>query len=177
MILPVGDDVPVWLRPLAKVNVFFSRVAMQFAGALLAAMVLMILAQVFYRYVLNDSLPWTEEMAKFSMVWIAFLVAPWVYREHLNVAIEMFADAFPVRLRQISEILISLLVILISALFFRESLVFWQGGWSIQAASVPLSLAWFYSCAPFSFLMLCSIGVEKLLYQCLDLFSPTAEQN
>ena len=173
--MPAMADTPGWLRPLARVNLFFSRIAMQLAGALLAAMVLMILAQVFYRYVLNDSLPWTEEMAKFSMVWIAFLVAPWVYREHLNVSIEMFADAFPARLRHISELLISVLVILISGLFFRESLAFWQGGWAIQAASVPVSLAWFYSCAPFSFLMLCSIGVEKLIYQCIELFAPTQE--
>lgn len=141
------------------------------AGALLAVMVVMILSQVFFRYVMNDSLPWTEEMAKFSMVWIAFLVAPWVYRENLNVSIQMFADAFPRKMRLVTELIITLLVVAVCAIFFRESLIFWQGGLTISASSVPIKLSYFYSCGPFAFALLCSVGVEKALVQIWALLS------
>ncbi|WP_339723669.1 TRAP transporter small permease [uncultured Paraglaciecola sp.] len=156
--------------PLGKLNYVVANVAKNLAGGLLALMLAMILAQVFFRYVLNDSLAWTEELAKFSMVWVACLVAPWAYRAYLNVSIQMFADALPDVLRRITEILITLLVIVICGIFFLQSLEFWQSGLSINASSVPIKLAYFYSCAPFAFGSICLVGLEKLIEQlCLPL--------
>jgi TRAP-type C4-dicarboxylate transport system permease small subunit len=153
------------ITPLSAINHAISSVGKNIAAALLAAMLIMILAQVIFRYVLNDSLTWTEELAKFSMVWVACLVAPWAYRHHLNVSIELFADALPPILRQISELIISLLIIAISWIFLMESIAFWQGGWSITSSSMPIKLAYFYSCIPFAFGGIALVGLEKLLLQ------------
>ena len=153
------------LQTLAKINYWLSHLAKNLAGIMLALMVVLILSQVFFRYVLNDSLPWTEELAKYMMVWVACLVAPWAYRENLNVSIQMFADALPLKLRQLSELLISVLVILISGIFFLESIDFWQGGLNIYASSIPLKLAYFYACTPFAFGALCLVGIERFFEQ------------
>jgi TRAP-type C4-dicarboxylate transport system permease small subunit len=165
--------------PLGKFNYGVANVAKNLAGALLAIMLGMILAQVFFRYVLNDSLVWTEELAKFSMVWVACLVAPWAYRAHLNVSIQMFADALPAVLRRITELVITLLVMVICSKFFIQSLDFWQTGLSIYASSVPVKLAYFYSCAPFAFGSICLVALERLIEQlCLPLdhcFVPTQD--
>jgi|TARA_B110000240_G_scaffold46213_1_gene52209 TRAP-type C4-dicarboxylate transport system permease small subunit len=156
--------------PLGKFNYGIANIAKNLAGGLLAIMLAMILAQVFFRYVLNDSLAWTEELAKFAMVWVACLVAPWAYREHLNVSIQMFADSLPAVLRRITELLITSLVLFICGIFFMQSLDFWQTGLSINASSVPVKLAYFYSCAPFAFGSICLVGLEKLIEQlCLPL--------
>lgn len=156
--------------PLGKLNYTVANIAKNLAGGLLALMLGMILAQVFFRYVLNDSLAWTEELAKFAMVWVACLVAPWAYRAHLNVSIQMFADALPAVLRRITELLITLLVMVICGIFFLQSLEFWQSGLTINASSVPVKLAYFYSCAPFAFGSICLVGLEKLIEQlCLPL--------
>lgn len=165
--------------PLGTFNYTVANIAKNLAGGLLALMLAMILAQVFFRYVLNDSLAWTEELAKFSMVWVACLVAPWAYRAHLNVSIQMFADALPPLIRRITELLITLLVLLICSIFFMQSLDFWHTGLSINASSVPVKLAYFYSCAPFAFGSICLVGLEKLIEQlCLPLghcFYPTQD--
>jgi TRAP-type C4-dicarboxylate transport system permease small subunit len=156
--------------PLSRLNYNVASVSKNLAGGLLALMLGMILAQVFFRYVLNDSLAWTEELAKFAMVWVACLVAPWAYRAHLNVSIQMFADALPAVLRRLTELLITLLVLVICGIFFIQSLEFWQTGLSINASSVPVKLAYFYSCAPFAFGSICLVGLEKLIEQlCLPL--------
>jgi TRAP-type C4-dicarboxylate transport system permease small subunit len=158
------------VTPLGKFNFIVAKLAKNLAGGLLAVMLLMILAQVFFRYVLNDSLAWTEELAKFAMVWVACLVAPWAYREHLNVSIQMFADALPAFLRRITELLITILVISICGIFFLQSLEFWQSGLTIYASSVPVKLAYFYTCAPFAFGSICLVGFERLIEQlCLPL--------
>jgi TRAP-type C4-dicarboxylate transport system permease small subunit len=150
---------------LGKFNFVIGSAAKNIAGLLLAIMVAMILAQVFFRYALNDSLAWTEELAKFSMVWVACLVAPWAYRENLNVSIQMFADALPKSMLRLTEITITILVITICAIFFKQSLDFWLGGLTIYASSLPVKLAYFYSCAPFAFGAICLVGLERLIEQ------------
>lgn len=153
------------LGPLSTINHAVSSLGKNIAAALLAAMLVMILAQVIFRYVLNDSLTWTEELAKFSMVWVACLVAPWAYRHNLNVSIDLFAESLPRTMRHLSDIIISLLIIAISWIFLLESIAFWQGGWTITASSMPIKLAYFYSCIPFAFAGILLVGVENLLRQ------------
>jgi TRAP-type C4-dicarboxylate transport system permease small subunit len=150
---------------LGLFNFHIARTAKYFAGFLLALMVTMILSQVFFRYVLNDSLTWTEELSKFAMVWIACLVSPWAYREHLNVSIEMFHDALPALPKRLAEIVITLLVMLISAIFFMQSISFVAGGTTITAASVAVKLWIFYLCMPFAFAALFLVSIERLIQQ------------
>lgn len=47
---------------------------------LTAVMLVIMVVQVFFRYVLNDSIVWAEELSTFMMMWVAFLVAPVLYR-------------------------------------------------------------------------------------------------
>lgn len=61
----------------------------------LAIMVCLILGQVFFRYVLNDAPNWTEEGARFGMLWMTGLMAPVAYRRGGFVAIDMLERALP----------------------------------------------------------------------------------
>lgn len=154
-----------WLAiNLGKVNRVISVIAKNTAGTLLGLMLLLIIAQVIFRE-FDNSLSWTEELSKFAMVWVACLVAPWAYRENLNVSIQMFADALPHPLRIVTEVIITLLVGLIASLFLIESIDFWQGGLAISASSVPVKLAVFYTCIPFAFAAILLVSIEKLLLQ------------
>lgn len=157
---------------LAKLNLANAVFGKRVAGFLLAAMVAMIIAQVGFRYILNDSLTWTEELSKFAMVWIACLVAPWAYLKHLNVAIDMFHAALPATMQRIAEVIITLLLLVINYQFFIYSLGFLEGGHSITAASVPLSLFYIYLCLPYLFGSLFMIGIEKLIDSLLSPIKP-----
>ena len=50
------------------------------AAALTGALVAIMFVGVIYRYVLNDALPWTEEVAGFAMGWLVFIGAAVMYR-------------------------------------------------------------------------------------------------
>lgn len=88
----------------------------QFAWIALAMMVLVILLQIFFRYVLNNALPWPEEAARALMIWMMALVAPSAYRHAGFVSIDMLPDLLPRPARltlQLIILLLSLLVIII----------------------------------------------------------------
>lgn len=83
------------LRPLAAAITAILAVARWAAIALLGIMVLVILAQIVFRYVLGDALNWTEEAARFGMLWMTGLMAPLAYRRGGFVAIDMLERALP----------------------------------------------------------------------------------
>ena len=58
-------------------------------------MVVAILIQVFFRYVLNNALPWPDEAARFCMLWMTGLMAPAAFRAGGFVAIDMVQMALP----------------------------------------------------------------------------------
>jgi TRAP-type C4-dicarboxylate transport system permease small subunit len=58
-------------------------------------MVVIILVQVFARYVVNNALPWPDEAARFFMLWMTGVVAPTAYRRGGFVAIDMLVLMMP----------------------------------------------------------------------------------
>jgi TRAP-type transport system small permease protein len=65
-------------------------------GALcLGLMVIVILTQVFFRYVIGNALPWPEEASRFLMLWSTGLMAPTAFRRGGFVAIDMIIRVLP----------------------------------------------------------------------------------
>lgn len=99
------------LAPISFVNEHVLRFGRAIGIVAVALMVLAILIQVFYRYVLNNALPWPDEAARFCMLWMAGLMAPTAFRRGGFVAIDMLGQALPTRIGQV----LTLLLLLISA--------------------------------------------------------------
>lgn len=57
---------------------------------LLSVLVVIVLAAVFWRYVLNDSLTWSAEAARYMCVWIGFLGASVALRRRMHIGLEFF---------------------------------------------------------------------------------------
>ncbi len=110
-------------RILAVPNAFLLAVGRHISVVLMGLMVLAILVQVFYRYVLNNALPWPDEAARFMMLWLAGLLAPTAFRRGGFVAIDMLLLMLP---RMLGGIVML-------ALLCLSLLVLWiavQIGWS-----------------------------------------------
>jgi TRAP-type C4-dicarboxylate transport system permease small subunit len=160
------------LAQLAKINEYACESARKFAGLLLIAMLVVVILQIVFRYVLNDSLIWTEELAKTMMVWTALLVAPWAYRAGANIRIELFVNEMPRTFRKSLELLLNLLVLWIVIVFLHESLGFWQRGLTVRADSLPIQVAWFYTVIPLALSLLLLVGAEQVLRNVLALKYP-----
>jgi len=56
---------------------------------LMAGMVVVIAAQVWYRFVMNDPLDWSEEMGRYLFVWISFMGAAAGVRYQMHLGIDI----------------------------------------------------------------------------------------
>jgi len=160
------------LGALSAANEWICMTARNTAGMLLIAMTVIVLVQIVFRYVLNDSLIWTEEVSKTMMVWGAFLIAPWAYRSGANVSIQMFADELPPTLRRLLHLALNMLVIWIIVVFWSESFGMVNRGFLIRAASLPVQVGWFFVVVPFAFGAMLLVGVELLIRDVLALLHP-----
>jgi len=85
------------LTPVQAFNEVALRIGRGVAILAIALMVVAILVQVFFRYALNNPLPWPDEAARFAMLWMTGLIAPRAYRHGGFVAIDTAQRAMPER--------------------------------------------------------------------------------
>jgi TRAP-type C4-dicarboxylate transport system permease small subunit len=65
------------------------------AFGLFWALAFIVFLQFFTRYVLNNSLAWTEEVARYGLMWLAFIGGAVVTRRRSHIAVELLALVLP----------------------------------------------------------------------------------
>ena len=131
------------MAPLSWLNQLVIAISKQLAWVALLCMVIMILLQVFFRYVLNDALAWPDEGARFCMLWMTGLMAPVAMRTGGFVAIDMLPRALPNRLAQMLTLfLLSLsVIVLIYAIQYGWKHTMGFGG-NFASSSLKIPLDW-----------------------------------
>jgi TRAP-type transport system small permease protein len=65
------------------------------AFGLFWALAFIVFLQFFTRYVLNNSLAWTEEIARYGLMWLAFIGGAVVTRRRSHIAVELLENVLP----------------------------------------------------------------------------------
>lgn len=79
---------------------------------LLVAMTLVTFAQVFFRFVIVHSLPWSEEFSRYALVWASFLGASIALKRGLHIGVEAFVAKLPKEMRRFIYLLTLMIIIL-----------------------------------------------------------------
>lgn len=139
------------------------------AATAAASMTLVILLQVFCRYVLNDALPWSEEAARYLMVWMTFLALPSASRQLRHASLVFVRDLLPKAMQWVLQFLITIAVIIVLLVAIQKSFDFAVKGRVIMATSLPFAKSWAYSAMPVGFSLTLLVYVELLLIQMASL--------
>jgi len=65
---------------------------------LLIGIAAIMVIQVVARYVFNNSLTWSDELARFMLVWSCFLSTSFCIKKHISISIDQLQNAFPGRI-------------------------------------------------------------------------------
>ena len=162
---------------LSKINDWIGAVGKYLSLTLIGLMTLVIIVQVFFRYVLNNALPWSEEVARYMMIWMVFLVAPIAYRRGLNVAIEIFPGLFSPRWRAALMVVINVLVIAALVRLLMESPGVLDRATRITAQTIPIEMVYIYVSMPIGLAAMVLAGVEIILRSVRDIVEPPVEDS
>lgn len=164
------------LAPLSFVNHHVLRVGRGIGAFAVALMVLAILIQVFFRYVLNNALPWPDEAARFCMLWMMGLMAPSAFRQGGFVAIDMLIMMMPKTLAALFNLfllLISLAVLIVAVKIGWKEITGFGGRFDTASLYLPTSFdfssfyrvprAWMMASLFVGVTLLTSVNIELIL--------------
>jgi TRAP-type C4-dicarboxylate transport system permease small subunit len=95
---------------LARFDAAFLRANRALIVLLLAAMALMVFANVALRFLTDHSILWVEEVSRYAMIWLTFLGAGLVLRHGGHIGIDALQAKFPARAAAIRGFIFTLLL-------------------------------------------------------------------
>ena len=163
-------DFPIQI--LARCNTAILRLGRHLSVIALALMVVIMLLQVFFRYALNNALPWPDEAARFCMLWMTGLMAPLALRHGGFVAIDMFQQMLPRLLATILQLTLWLVALIVLIVAVQIGWDHFNAGWLFKSSSmkipagliserpVRMPLAYSYLSLLLSVCLMISVSVE-----------------
>lgn len=134
---------------------------------LMAALVAVVSWQVMSRYVLTSPSSWTEESARFLLIWIGTLGAAYASYTGSHIGIDLLAEHATAAQRRRLEIAINLLCAAFGALvmiYGGSRLVLLTLQLEQISPSLGIPIAWVYSIIPVSGLLIVWFCAQRLLH-------------
>lgn len=121
---------------LAKITIFVVII-------LAAIMVLTVLVGVFFRYVLHNSLSWSEELARYLMIWAALLSISIGIKDKEHVGIQLIIRNIPIKYARILNFLVNIIILIfLSVLSYKGMYVTIK---AIPQLSLGLGISMFWA--------------------------------
>ncbi len=134
---------------------------------LMVAMVLDVLWQVISRFILADPSSYTEELARFLLMWVGLMGAAYAYRKHSHLSLDLVINAVSMK----SRIRLNRFIQCITFIFVLSAMVL--GGYKLMSltlslkqhsAALGLPMGWVYACIPMSGLFICWFAFDNFIH-------------
>jgi TRAP-type C4-dicarboxylate transport system permease small subunit len=131
-------------------------------GSMLFGITALVFIQVIFRYVLQDSISWSEELTRYMLVWVVFLASGYVLNKGGHANIDLLLNLFPQTMRTIVERSSLLLIVCFSCLIIRYGFILMRFGQRQVSSALGIPMNYVYLAIP--------IGGGLLVFYCLVMF-------
>ena len=126
----------------------FSKYPLEVAvSTILVALVTVTFAQVVFRYLLQTSLSWSEELARFLLMWLACLAGAYAFKTRSHFALRFVVDRFSPPAQKAIGAMVTLIVVTFLAVFAYQSFRFTLEVRDMLSPAMQISMAIPYSSA------------------------------
>ena len=140
----------MWDKFVRSIN----KVTELLTSSFLAIMVIIIFVQIVSRVLVQSSFPWTEELARFLMIWVTFLGAAFSFQHGAHIGISMLTNKLPKKLNGIIQLLVGLLCTILFAVLFIKGLELVDKSASQTSPAMRLPMNYVYLIIPISAILL-----------------------
>ncbi|MGY0217544.1 TRAP transporter small permease [Endozoicomonadaceae bacterium StTr2] len=135
-------------RGLAQIDLWIGRIEASILSLAIIAMATNSIANVFGRYLFNQSLYFSDELNQFLIVIITFMGLGYITRKGKHIRMSAFYDMWPAKVQKMAMIVIALLTAFVMFVLAWYALEYVQKlerrGRVTPALQVPLYLAYFW---------------------------------
>ena len=127
---------------MEKISTGLNRLSEYLLIAVLSALAVVVFMQVVFRYLLHFPLFWTEEFARYCLVWASLLGAGVAVKRNEHIAVTVFLNRFPRNVGRVMVLAarISVAVILAVMVWGGVKLVMITSAQTSPAMRIPMSI-------------------------------------
>jgi TRAP-type C4-dicarboxylate transport system permease small subunit len=146
---------------------------------ILAAMVTIVTAQIFTRFILFYSLPWSEELSRYLFAYLILLGACVGVREKNQIAIDVIDNFIKGNKAAVLAVIQNLIQIAVIIILFYSSLKLMKVGARQMSPAMGVKMSLIYLCFPIGFSLIfleLSLNTAAAIAKVLSLFKPHNSQ-
>jgi len=156
---------PTFIRLIWKLIEFTALVAF-------AVMLVLVTLQVVFRYIIQVSVPWTEEAARWFYAWQIFLGSSVAMRDRLHLQITVLLDRFSGKPRAFLDLLTAIIGLGFLAGIIWGSVLMIRAVYPVQAGSFPISTSYLYLSIPVGLIAMLALAARDVVGSARQLFQP-----
>lgn len=149
--------------PLKAARLFWRWGTEAVVAFLMAVMVGTVILQVFCRFVLDNPLSWSEELARYAFVWITFLGAAVAYRHGAHIVVEILVVKLPRRAQMVLAWVADALMVVALLVLLVQGLGIVEVNSNVEATMLEIPMSWVYGSVPVSAMIMLAYQVERTL--------------
>lgn len=141
-----------------------------------SAMFIIVVFNVFMRFIMNNSIGWADELSRFIFIWISFLGAVLAYKSDEHVGLSFVVDRIKsAAIREIFFVIQRVCVLVIVSIMTYYGYFVTVAAKNVSPAlSIPLSAV--YMIVPFCALIMSLISIAKIVGALTNKTNPEVKQ-
>ena len=152
------------MKPLERLVDAIEAVARAAVLGLTLLVLLVMLAQVFFRYVLNSSLQWSEELAVWGMVWMVFVGSVLLVRRSEHISITTLVRYAPPAVRPYLVIFNKAAALVFLVIVGYYGIEVFGGTFHARSPSIGLSTRWIKLAIPVGAVLMAVVAVHAIAH-------------
>jgi len=129
-------------------------------------MVVVVLIGTFWRYVLRNPFIWTEELARYLMIWMALVAASISLKRREHVGLKLIINRVPQPAKKITVIITQLFMLLFLYYLTKEGFAMAERAKLQNSPALNISMFWPLLSVPIAGLL---TGIQLILQMIIDL--------
>ena len=126
-------------------------------------MIALVTYQVFERYVLHYTPPWSEELAVYLMIWFGIIGIAAGVRRNSHMSLEYFANKMPKSLQEFLKIFNYVIMLLYTSTLIYEGINMVELTMSQKSPAIGLPVGYVYLALPVSAILMVIFIIEALV--------------
>lgn len=149
--------------------VFVNKLDDYFLNFSVALMGVVLFIQIVMRYIFNHPLIWSEELARYLFIWMAFIGIGYGVKYDLHIKMEAFLAIFPKKVQKVVVIITEVVAIIFMGLVLVPGFQFAIHTGHVPSSAMGIPMYWIYFAFPVGILLGMLRMVISVLQQCTAL--------
>lgn len=161
------------LKTLLTVESALFRVALWLIYCIYTVIIVSTFTAVFFRYVLNESIIWAEELARYLFVWLAFLGSALALKNRMHIGLDLIISSLPPKAKTVAEGLITVLIGTFLVFVITASITVVEVTMRQRSSALGVPMGMVYLAIPVG----CSLMLLSSFRQLLQVFGPDSRSD